>query len=231
MLGISTAWWGDSSRSGDEIIQDILELGFSAMELEYRVTQTRYQEMKTYLKTDMTVLSVHNFFPKPDDPSVGEGGGDLFLLSSTDADERARAIEYTIKTLVHAHDLEAPVVVLHLGRVNMSSPKAIIKKMFQDGKLNHPEGLTFLEEQRKLRHSKKQKNVDAVLKSLEILNREAERQGVLLGIENRSHFHEIPNFDEIGMILRKFNGHAVNFISVVLILLYPGKSMVAKIII
>ena len=211
MLGISTAWWGDSSRSGDEIIRDILELGFQAMELEYRVTHTRYQEMKAHLKQDIKVLSVHNFFPKPDDPSVGEGGGDLFLLSSTDPDERSRAIEYTIKTLGHAHDLEAPVVVLHLGRVAMPSPKVIIKKLFQDGKLDHPEGLNFIEEQKKIRQSRKKKNVDAVLKSLDLLNREAERQGIFLGIENRSHFHEIPNFEEIGMILGEFGGGRIRY--------------------
>ena len=211
MLGISTAWWRDSSLSGEEIIQDILDLGFHGMELEYRLTQTRYQEMKAYLKKGITVLSVHNYFPKPDDPSVGEGGGDLFLLSSADSDERARAIKYTIKTLRHANDLEVPVVVLHLGRVAMPSPKAIIRKLFEEGKMHHSEGLDFLKGQKEMRHSKKQKNVDAVLGSLDKLNREAERQGVILGIENRSHFHEIPNFEEIGMILMEFGGGRIRY--------------------
>jgi sugar phosphate isomerase/epimerase len=211
MLGISTAWWQDSSLSGDEIVQDILNLDFQGMELEYRVTQSRYQEMKARLKKDIAVLSVHNYFPKPDDPSVREGGGDLFLLSSTDHDERSRALKYTIKTLEHANDLEVPVVVIHLGRVAMPSPKAIIIKLFQEGKMDQSEGLNFMKEQKEIRHSKKQNNVDAVLKSLDILNREAERQGVFLGIENRSHFHEIPNFEEIGLILRVFDGGRIRY--------------------
>jgi sugar phosphate isomerase/epimerase len=211
MLGISTAWWGESSLRGDEIIQDVLEMGFHGMELEYRITQARYQEMKPHLKKGIAVCSVHNYFPKPDDPSVGKGGGDLFLLSSADHDERARAVEYTIKTMGHAREHEAPVVVLHLGRVDMPSPKTTIRKLFQRGKMNQTEGLNFLKEQKRIRHSKMQKNVDAVLKSLETLNGEAERLGVYLGIENRSHFHEIPNYEEIGMILQEFDGGRVRY--------------------
>ena len=77
--------------------------------------------------------------------------------------------------------------------------------------MHHSEGLDFLKEQKEIRHSKKQKNVDAVLGSLDKLNREAERQGVILGIENRSHFHEIPNFEEIGIILREFGGGRIRY--------------------
>lgn len=36
MLGISTGWWKNTSFQDDEIVSDILDLGFGGVELEYR---------------------------------------------------------------------------------------------------------------------------------------------------------------------------------------------------
>ena len=121
MFGISTCWWYGRTDRGDEILDDILRLGFPGVELEYRLTESLYSQMKPLLKRALKVLSIHNFFPKPDELAGKEGGGDLFLLSSTDKDERRRAVAYTIRTLEHAHELGAEVVILHLGRVDMPS--------------------------------------------------------------------------------------------------------------
>ncbi len=211
MIGISTCHWYDSLLQGGEILDDIVGLGFQGVELEYRITNTRYQEMKPKLQKDIPVFSIHNFFPKPDDPRIEKGGGDLFLLSSTDKEERLRAIKYTTRTIEHANELEAAAIVLHLGRVNISNPIERFRELHKKAKIDHPEGLAFLEELREIRESKRQKHLDAALSSLDKLNRVAERQGVLLGIENRYHFHEIPNFEEIGIILRYFEGGSVRY--------------------
>ena len=53
--------------------------------------------------------------------------------------------------------------------------------------------------------------MDAALFSLERLNREAEKRGLMLGIENRYHLNEIPNFEEIGRILAHFQGGHIGY--------------------
>jgi sugar phosphate isomerase/epimerase len=68
-----------------------------------------------------------------------------------------------------------------------------------------------MKEQIHLRKTKCQKNLDAVLFSLEKLSRVSERNGILLGIENRCYFHEIPDFEEIGRILGEFEGGMVRY--------------------
>jgi sugar phosphate isomerase/epimerase len=211
MLGISTCWWDTRSFRGDEIIGDIAELGFEGVELEYRITNSIYQQMRPLLNKEVRVLSIHNFFPKPEDPAHAKASGDLFLLSSPDKEERSRAVAYTIRTIEHASDLEARAVILHLGRVDMENPKEGFVELYQGGKIDGGEGQAFLKEQTQIRQEKGHKNLDAVLYSLEKLNREAEHKGVLLGIENRYHFHEIPNFEEIGIILGEFEGGAVRY--------------------
>jgi sugar phosphate isomerase/epimerase len=211
MLGISTCWWNNKSFRVDEIARDILELGLDGVELEYRISNPAYQQMRPRLRKAIMVLSIHNFFPKPEIQGDKEGSGDLFLLSSTDRNERSTAVKYSIKTIEHANDLEARAVILHLGRVDMPNPIENFRELYDGGKMDQGEGLAFVNEQRRIRKASRQKNLDAVLFGLEKLNREAEQKGVFLGIENRYYFHEIPDFDEIGTILNEFEGGNVRY--------------------
>jgi sugar phosphate isomerase/epimerase len=193
------------------MVREALELGFEGVELEYRVTTSLYQEMRPQLKKAVTVLSLHNIFPKPEDPIFEKAGGDPFLLSSTDREHRAMAVQYAIRTIEHAHELEAGAVVLHLGRVDMQSPTERFKALHQERKLDENEGRAFLHEQQQIRKRSRQKNLDAVLFSLERLNKEAEKKGVFLGIENRYHFSEIPDLEEAGVLLREFKGGRLRY--------------------
>ncbi|RLB09908.1 MAG: hypothetical protein DRG39_07050 [Deltaproteobacteria bacterium] len=211
MIGVSTCYWSeDQTRDPEQIINDIIDTGFEAIELEYRISEAQFKKMRPHIKKKLKVLSIHNYFPKPDDPHI-KGSGDLFLLSSTDRDEHSAAIKYTIKTIEHANDMEANAVVLHLGKVNMENPFEGFKRLFQEGKIGKKEGKRFIEKQKKLRDSVNQKNLDAVLRALDKLVIYAERYGVLLGIENRFYFHEIPNIKELEIILKEFEGSNIRY--------------------
>lgn len=211
VLGISTCWWNSNDLRDRELVKDILDLGFKDVELEYRINESFYRGLKSEIKRSLTVLSIHNFFPKPEDLKNENGSGDLFLLSSIDRDERLSAINYSTRTIEHANDLEARAVVLHLGRVDMPNPKADFFRLYEMGKIDEAEGLAFIEEQRQIRKNKRQKNLDAVLFCLEKLNKEAEKNGVFLGVENRYYFHEIPNFEEIAIIMNEFEGGNIRY--------------------
>lgn len=210
MIGVSTCYWSEDIKNLKEMADKILDLGFEAVELEYRIPESQFKESKAYIKKKLKILSIHNYFPKPDDPNI-KGSGDLFLLSSTDRDEHSTAIKYTLKTIEHANEMEAKAVVLHLGRVDMENPFEEFKKLFEQGKITKDEGKKFIEEQIKIRNSLRQKNLDAVLKALDKLAIPAEKYGIFLGIENRFYFHEIPNFEEIKMILKEFEGSNIRY--------------------
>jgi sugar phosphate isomerase/epimerase len=211
MLGISTCWWCNRAFRGEEIVGDILGLGLKGVELEYRISNHVFQQMKSRLKRDLTVLSIHNFFPMPEGITHDKASGDLFLLSSTDRDERSNAVKFSIKTIEHAHELGAGAVIFHLGRVDMPDPTHNLFRLYRSGRIGEKEGLAFIGEQKLIRQAGKKKNLNAALLSLDILNREAEKRGIFLGIENRYHFHEIPDLEEIGLILQKFKGGCVRY--------------------
>ena len=120
MLGISTCWWDHHALDGESIIKEIIDLGLDGLELEYRITHPIYQQMKPLLNKAIKVLSIHNYFPKPNDFIHEKASGDLFLLSSLDNYERSLAVQYTLKTMEYASDLEVLPVVLHLGRVTLT---------------------------------------------------------------------------------------------------------------
>ncbi|UCH01135.1 MAG: sugar phosphate isomerase/epimerase [Deltaproteobacteria bacterium] len=211
MLGISTCWWANRIPGEKEIVSETLGLGLKGIELDYRISNAILEDMVSRLKRELKVLSIHNFFPMPEGMSPDKASGDLFLLSSIDRDERSKAVRYSIRTIEYAHKLGARAVVFHLGRVDMPNPSQDFFRLYRSRKISEREGLAFIKEQKRIRQSSKRKNLDAVLLSLEGLNREAEKRGIFVGIENRYHFHEIPDLEEIGLILRRFKGGNIRY--------------------
>ena len=211
MLGISTCWWVNRISRGEEIVSETLGLGLKGIELDYRISNAILEDMVPRLKRELTVLSIHNFLPMPEGINPDKASGDLFLLSSPDRDERSKAVRYSIRTIEYAHELGARAVVFHLGRVDMPNPAIDFFRLYRGKRIGEKEGLAFIKEQRLIRQASKRKNMDAVLLSLEGLNREAEKRGIFLGIENRYHFHEIPDLEEIGLILRRFKGGNIRY--------------------
>jgi sugar phosphate isomerase/epimerase len=211
MFGISTCWWHNRVTQGEEIAEGALELGLEGIELEYRITETQLRRMRPKLKKDLNVLTIHNYFPHPENLPNAKPSGDLFLLSSLDRDERMTAVRYSIRTLEHAFDLGAKVVILHLGKVDMPNPISEIRAALERGETHQDERLALINRLRRERRSVHQRHLDAALFSLDTLNKEAEQKGLLLGMENRYHLHEIPDFDEIETILEQFRGGSIRY--------------------
>lgn len=212
MLGISTCWWEGKDIRGDEIPSQALDMGFQGLELDYRITPEMMRRLKPALKNSIPVLSVHNVFPCPFKTRTGEScTADPFLLSSRDREERAQAVRLAVRTIEQACDLESFAVIIHLGKVEMEDPTPELQKLFHKGASWDTEGQERIGQLQSVRESLRQPYLDAVLFSLDRIHHEADRRGVLLGIENRLHFHEIPNLWEIGFLLENFQGGRLRY--------------------
>jgi sugar phosphate isomerase/epimerase len=194
-----------------ELLRPILDLGFDGVELDYRITRQIYQEALPLIrKYSIRVLSIHNYFPVPDILPTELANGDCFSLSSLDHEERQRGISYTTRTLETAHNLEARAVVLHLGRVETPLPKNGLQRLYREEEWRD-ESAKLLQQEMEERSRRRAPHLDALLFSVEKLLKRAEQLRVTLGIENRYYFQEIPDKDEVRIILDHFRGGPIGY--------------------
>ena len=209
MIGISTSWRSGSSLRGEELVEELLSLDVDGLELEYRIPPALFADMREAL-AGCRVFSIHNYFPVPDILLPSQGSGDAFLLSSLDADEREKAVDFTIRSLRAASELGAGCLVLHLGEVDCGERGRGLVKIFKEkgGCDDFNTARSALLEERQ---SRAEAFLDCLYSSLEGLFETATETGVLLCIENRYYPHQIPSFDEVEKILKRFEGAPIRY--------------------
>ena len=215
MLALSTSWQSAGSATVEEMFAAMKNLDIAGIELGYRISEDFYQEMLEPLKHfDLKVVSIHNYFPIPPVKSVkkdSKGSGDLFLLSSQDDEERQRALRYTIKTIEHAAEIDAAAVVLHCGFVEMNHEMQVLYQYYNSNRLNTEDAQIFIHKKLEERNSRKPGHMHSLLASLDFLVSVAEKHGVLLGLENRYHYHELPGPDDFEVIFDTFKGAPIGY--------------------
>lgn len=212
MLGISSVYYSKQIDDGARLLDELEALGFDGVELEYRVRPATLLQMGGRPGRDVPVLSVHAFFPNPVAAGAAGSGANAFLFSSTDRHERESAVRHGIATLETAERLGARAVVLHLGRVPVN--RDLLEEYLRLESAAGPPAPALLAavsevlaDRERLRHP----HLEAALRSVDRLNKEAVRRGLLLGVENRFHPHEMPLHDELAILLREFRGGAVRY--------------------
>ncbi|MFZ7127422.1 MAG: sugar phosphate isomerase/epimerase family protein [Desulfobacterales bacterium] len=212
IVGISTSFASTSCTTPRELLAAIQTTGAAAVELEYRLKPGFLDDLMPLLKkAGLPVLSVHNFCPVPPVLPKSPGGGDLFSLSDPDPEGRREAVRWTVRTLEVAHEAEAGAVVLHCGAVAFDHGERRLHGFFRRGELQSEAAKAFIEAKRLELGAVKPRFLDALYFSLERLSREAERQGVVLGLENRYHYYELPGPDDFDGIFRDFQGAPIGY--------------------
>ena len=212
MIALSTSWKSKACRDGDKLVRAIVDAGFDGIELEYRIDASMFQQMLPDLKrSGLKVVSVHNYFPIPSVLTRSKGGGDLFLLSHPDKEERLEAIKWTTRTIQHAGDLGAFAVVLHCGRVEMEPDMDKIRAFFISGRIESEEARAFIEGKQAECDLIKFKYLDSLRFSLDRLIPIAEQHHLSLGLENRYHYHELPGADDFETLFSEFSGAPLGY--------------------
>jgi sugar phosphate isomerase/epimerase len=212
MVALSTSWKSKETNDAKAILASLEGLDISGIELEYRICEATYQQMRELLKKSwLKVVSVHNFFPKPSHKTGSKASGDFFLLSSLDEEERRRAVEWTIKTIEHAAELGAAAVVLHCGRVEMERELDVLYQFFRSNQIQSREAEAFIGRKLIERDRLKPRYLDTLLLSLDQLSRAAEKHNIRLGLENRFHYDELPTLDDFEIIFARLKGGPLGY--------------------
>lgn len=201
-LGLSTCWASGPAVEAPSLLAAIADAGLTTLELEYRLSARVLEGLRAELRPrGLSVRSVHNFTPIPPGIPPEAASGDVFNLASTDGEERLLAVRHTIATMELAAELEAPAVVLHLGGIPELARPEVGREAAGAGEMT-PELARLLE----LRAKAAPPHLDAACFALDRLIPRAEALGVRLGLENRFHPYQVPDFAELGVILGRFAG-------------------------
>jgi sugar phosphate isomerase/epimerase len=212
MLAISTSFISQSVDDGGRILEIIAGYGVERIELDCRVTKTQFQQIKAAVKqTAIQVGSLHNFCPFPALKPNVPPGGDYFKLAALDRSERELAVEWTTRTIENANDLEAELVVLHCGAVEMEPNHRHIYARYQAASQRDEQLDDLISGELAQRRRLQMPHLDAIRFSLERLLNAAQRYGVILGLENRAHYFEIPDSEEFAGLFAEFEGAPMGY--------------------
>jgi sugar phosphate isomerase/epimerase len=212
MLAISTSWKSKEATNGYIFLELLESFDITGIELDYRINEVLFRQMREALKrSDLKVISIHNYFPIPTILPNSKGGGDLFLLSHTDKDERQKAIQMTIRSMKYASDLEAKAVVLHCGYVDMDTELNVLHHYWETNQIHSKEAQVFIARKLRERDHLKPRHLDSLLFSLDRLTHIAEKKNLMLGIENRYHYHELPGLEDFEILFTEFEGGPLGY--------------------
>lgn len=205
---LSTMWAIKTFPQLTDFFEFARRAGFARIELNHKITSAMLDGI------DLDAFhfsSVHE--PCPADISVDELGRRDWLISSTNEENRRHGVEAIQRSIALAARLHASTVVIHAGHAN--ADKGLEKKL----RALHASGQRGSEEYQKIKAQMIQLRGDtakpafnAVVNSIRELLAYAEPLGVSLGIENRYHYMEFPNPDELGVLLNLASPERIGFL-------------------
>jgi sugar phosphate isomerase/epimerase len=192
------------------MLREVRELGFEYAELSHG---TRISLMPGILDAvnagEIKISTLHNFCPLP--MGVNSSAPNLYQFTAESDRERDSAIKHTLKTLEFATRVKAPLVVLHLGSVEMKDYSGKFKEMLERGEKGSSKYEKLVAELVKVREAKKTKFVERLYASLRKVIPEAEARGIKLGCENREALEELPFEDDFALLFRELSSSVMTY--------------------
>lgn len=210
MYSFSTCWNSHRHTDGRALLREIRALGFEYAELSHGIRVSLLPGIIEAVQAgEMRISSLHNFCPLP--MGVNHAAPNLYVFSSTDSRERESAFRHTVKTIETAARLGAPVVVLHMGCIDIKDYTDRLLEMLQRGLQDSPKFSALRDEALAKCDKKKGPYLQYAGESLERIVTVAEQHGIKLGIENRQEIEEIPLDWEFDAFLMQFPGPSVGY--------------------
>ena len=204
MYSLSTCWNSHRHTDGRAMLREIRDLGFEYAELSHG---TRISLLPGIIEAvgagEIKISSVHNFCPLP--IGVTHSAPNLYMFSDERPRQRELAERHTRKTIEFAARVGAPVIVLHLGCIDMKEYTHKLEDMVGRGEKDSPKYARLCDEVNQQREAKKKRHVPLVYECLRKLLPEVEKLGIRFGIENREALEELPLDSDFHELFRELN--------------------------
>jgi sugar phosphate isomerase/epimerase len=203
MLALSTCWNSHRHTNGEDMLREIIDLGFTNIELSHGLNLPMMEGiLKMAERGGINFTSLHNFCPQP--VEVMSDSPDCYEFTSTRQEVRQRAIKTTLQTIDYAHRVGAKRIVLHSGTVGpmRGFMKGLIGMIINGKFLSKDYG------EEKLRGVQERENASEetlrlLVETLKPVIAAAGEKGIRLGIENRDAYEQVPTEREHAELLDK----------------------------
>ncbi len=206
MLAFSTCWNNSRHHDGEEMIREIVELGFRHIELSHGMTVAKLPGIRRAFERGLFICAgVHNYFPSPVEVMID--APDAYEFTSHRAIDRKRAMDMTLRTLDVAAEFGARYLVLHMGSVPMKPAKWTrpLTAAVADGQA-HDRSFT----KHKIAFVKKREKTGPLyyhraIEALEEIAARAAELEVKLAVESRSRYEDVPSEREMIELQQHFS--------------------------
>jgi sugar phosphate isomerase/epimerase len=204
MYSLSTCWNSHRHTDGRAMLREIRDLGFDYAELSHGIRVSLVPGILEAVGAgEIKISSLHNFCPLP--LGVNHAAPNLYQFSDERPRQRELAIKHTFKTFEFAERVQAPLVVLHLGSMDLKDYTGKLCTMLERGLRTAPKYEKLCGEASQARETRKEKAVERVYDSLRKILPEAEKRGLKLGCENRQALEEIPIESDFQFMFRELS--------------------------
>jgi len=206
-VSLSTMWAKGRFSHMAEFAAKARELGFTHIEANTSISPRMLSEL---IETAIPISSIHSPCPRV----LSSRGIPVtsLSLSSLDKSVRMEAVSFTEKTIDLASNVSAKAIVLHMGEVPIDlGLQYRLYKLYNKSRAQTKEYSQAKEELIFQRISLVPPYLEAARKSLQDLSEYSCQKGIMLGLETRFHFHEIPNMDEMAELLNEMQGSPVGY--------------------
>jgi sugar phosphate isomerase/epimerase len=215
-FSLSTNWNAQRHDDGEKLVDEIMALGFNALELGYHLTEELVTGVRRRVQAGaVAVDSVHAYCPVP--IGAPHGYPELYLLASSDEDERAMAAIMIGRTLAFAASVGAKAVVLHAGRIFLDSlfggitTRRLVDVLGEEETLESAKYRRLLAKAVLRRTKRVRKIYDGFCLSLDALLPKFEQAGVALCLENLPSIEAFPDEGEMLLLKQRFNTPALAY--------------------
>lgn len=183
-------------------------IGFARIELNHKVTSAMLERAGL---EKFQCSSVHE--PCPADISTDELKRRDWLISSTNEENRREGVKAIQRSTDLASRLGASAMVIHAGTASAESGlEKKLRVLYASGKSESDEYREIQRQMIQVRAEGTEAGFEAVRKSIFELLAYSEPLRVRLGIENRYHYMEFPNPDELKVLLSLAGPDRIGFL-------------------
>ena len=203
MLAFSTCWNSHRHTDGEEMVREILELGFDTIELSHGLKVSLLPgAIAMAERGDVKVSGLHNPCPSPVEVRID--APDVYEFTSYRQADRTRGNKMAIKTIENTAKWGGKYIVLHLGTVPVKPFTSDLEAMVKDGKIHSREYVAAKHKALRAREKHAPLPLKRAIDTVTRLSEHAKEHKVFLAIESRSHFEQMPNEREMVQIQEHF---------------------------